>query len=619
MIRRTFLLVSLFACAFSAAGADQQWVEVTSPHFSVATDGGEKRAREVATKFEQMRAGFGAIFAKVSVNTAPLEIVAFRNSKELRQFSPLYGGKPIELSGFFLGNGGHGSPGASQDRQYIALDLSQDSSWGTVFHEYAHLLINSNFPPSPVWFDEGFAEYCSTLKIDKKEVVLGLVKQENVEILRQGQWLRLVDLLSVAHDSQVYNRSNQRSTFYAQSWLTVHFIWSKGLMKQTSAYIRMTQDQHVPVPEAIRRSFGMEPEALQKAVEDYFRRGETTSLHAPAPAGADAIQFASRPLNDIDVKSVMADLDYHSRDYRVRGITELQQVLALQPENVTANRDLGYEAMQTRDWDKAGEYFKHAVAQDVKDPQVHYFLAMMMSRKGMSSRNSENSEAIQKELRAAIALEPNYAEAYNLLGMTLSFAGEKQEAIDSLNKAIALSPRNPWYAGNLASAYLQAQDFEHAIPLLQELQKSSEPGIASMAARQLQQVEAYQSAINRHGPQSGNVETSVQPIELRKVPEEPPDSVASAPNAPEKPATGSSEPVLFMKGVLVSVDCSGAPAATLTISSAGKKWKMLAPQSKKLVLMGAEEFSCSWTNRKVSVNYRKSGIDQGTLVSLELE
>ena len=612
-------LAALFLCSCSAARADQQWVEVTSPHFSVATDGGEKRAREVATKFEQMRAGFGAIFAKVSVNTAPLEIVAFRNSKELRQFSPLYGGKPVELSGFFLGNGGHGSPGANQDRQYIALDLSQDSSWGTVFHEYAHLLINSNFPPAPVWFDEGFAEYCSTLRVDKKEVVLGTVKQENVEVLRQSNWLRLVDLFSVNHNSQVYNRSDQRSTFYAQSWLTVHFIWSKGLMKQTSAYVRMTQDQHVPVPEAIRRSFGMEPEALQKAVEDYFRRGETTSLHAPAPTGADAIQFASRPLNDIDVKSVMADLDYHSRDYRARGITELQQILALQPENVTANRDLGYEAMQTRDWDKAGEYFKRAAAQDVRDPQVHYLLAMMMSRKGMSSRNSENSEAIRKELKAAIALEPNYAEAYNLLGMTLSFAGEKQEAIDALNKAIALSPRNQSYAGNLASAYLQAQDFEHAIPLLQELQKSSDPGIASRATQELHQVEAYQTAVNRRGQQSGNTATAVQSVELRKAPEESADTTDSAPDPPEKRPVVSSEPVLFMKGVLVSVDCSGAPSATLTISSAGKKWKMLAPQAKKLVLMGAEEFSCSWTNRKVSVNYRKSGVDQGTLVSLELE
>src|SRR5580765_4763819 len=288
MIRRSFLLISLLACTFSAARADQQWVEVTSPHFSVATDGGEKRAREVATKFEQMRSGFGAIFAKVSVNTAPLEIVAFRNSKELRQFSPLYGGKPVELAGFFLGTGGHGSPGASQDRQYIALDLSQDSSWGTVFHEYSHLLINSNFPPSPVWFDEGFAEYCSSLKMDKKQIAIGLIKPELPAVLSQNRWLKLVDLFSVSHDSQIYNRDDRRSVFYAQSWLTVHFFMTKNMMKQVSAYVQMTQTDHVAVPEAIRRSFGMEPDALETTIESYFRGG-ASYFYVPTPPGSDVV------------------------------------------------------------------------------------------------------------------------------------------------------------------------------------------------------------------------------------------------------------------------------------------------------------------------------------------
>ena len=51
----------------------------------------------------------------------------------------------------------------------------------------------------------------------------------------------------------------------------------------------------------------------------------------------------------------------------------------------------------------------------------------------------------------------------------------------------------------------------------------------------------------------------------------------------------------------------------------GKKWKLLAPQAKKLIVIGADGLSCSWTNRKVSVNYRRSGEDQGSLVSLELE
>ncbi len=373
------------------------------------------------------------------------------------------------------------------------------------------------------------------------------------------------------------------------------------------------------VPEAIRRSFGMEPEALEKMIENYFRGG---AMHftAPTPPGLPAVQFNSRPLNELEIKSVMADLDYHSRDYRSRGISEFQEILAKQPENVVANRGLGYEAMQKNDWDKAGDHFRRAAAQDVKDPQVHYLLALMMSRKGMSSGNRENLDAIRKELTAAISLEPNYPDAYSLLGMTLSVAGEKQEAIDALQKAIALSPRNPWYMGNLASAYLQAQDFDHAIPLLQELQTSTEPGIASMAAQQLQQVEAYRSAVSGRSPQSGRMERAVQTIELNDVPGEPGNPTGSTQNAPEKRmVSGSNEPVLFMKGVLVSVDCSAAPAATLTISSGGKKWKMLAPQSKKLILIGADDFSCSWTNRKVSVNYRKSEGDQGNLVSLEFE
>ena len=63
-----------------------------------------------------------------------------------------------------------------------------------------------------------------------------------------------------------------------------------------------------------------------------------------------------------------------------------------------ANRGLGYEAMQKNDWDKAGEHFRRAAAQDVKDPQVHYLLALMMSRKGMSSGNKEESQRHQKRV-----------------------------------------------------------------------------------------------------------------------------------------------------------------------------------------------------------------------------
>ena len=610
MVKRNFLALALLCAGFSAARADQQWVEVNSPHFSVATDGGEKRAREVALRFEQMRMAFGLLFQKISVNTAPLQIIAFRNGKELRQISPLYNGKPIELAGLFLGGGGSSRPGSIPERQYIALDLTAEDNWGVVFHEYAHLLINSNFPPSPVWFDEGFAEYCSSLKVDKKEVSIGLVRPDLPQTLGQNRWLKLVDLFSVKHDSKIYNRDDRRSVFYAQSWITIHYFMSKQMMKQVAVFVALAEDQHVAISEAIRRGFGMEPEALEKAIENYFHNSGVTYFRAPAPPGADAVSFTSRALNDVDVKTVLADLDFHTRDYRQRGIAAFQEVLAKQPENVVANRGLGYDALQRNDWDKAGEYFRRAAAQDVKDPQVHYLLAMMLTRNGMSTDDEKDLETIKKELNAAITLDPGYADAYNLLGITLTQAGDEKEAIAALTKAVQLSPRNPWYSGNLVNAYMRAQDLEHAIPLLREMQKSSEPQIAARAEQQLQQLEAYQA--RQRAGSATRVEASAGTVKIVEEEEEAPRPLEPQP-APQQPQ------VSFMHGTLVSVDCSKPPAATFIVSSSGKQWKLLAPQQKKVVLMGAEEISCSWTNRKVAVNYRRTGNDTGSIVSLELE
>src|SRR5882724_5988681 len=99
-MRLRFVAVLLL---FPALGfAAEQWTEIKSPHFTVVTDAGEKRGREVALRFEQMRAVFGQLLVKAKVSLPiPMEVIAFRNSKELRQFAPLWHGKPIQLAGLF--------------------------------------------------------------------------------------------------------------------------------------------------------------------------------------------------------------------------------------------------------------------------------------------------------------------------------------------------------------------------------------------------------------------------------------------------------------------------------------------------------------------------------------
>jgi hypothetical protein len=66
------------------------------------------------------------------------------------------------------------------------------------------------------------------------------------------------------------------------------------------------------------------------------------------------------------------------------------------------------------------------------------------------------------------------------------------------------------------------------------------------------------------------------------------------------------------------VDWSPAPAAVLTVTAEGVVLKLRAVDYKSLLLIGADDFSCEWTNRQVTVNYKPGGLTDGDVVSLEL-
>ena len=157
---RSVVLAFLLFCTLSAHAAEAPWIRVSSSHFSVLTDAGEKRGREVILRFEQMRGVFAQLLMKTRVRMPePLEIIAVKNDKEYVQLAPFARSQPISAPGFFL---------AGDDRNYIVLDLFADDSWRAISHQFAHMLLNYNYPPTPGWFDEGFAEYFSSLRLENK-------------------------------------------------------------------------------------------------------------------------------------------------------------------------------------------------------------------------------------------------------------------------------------------------------------------------------------------------------------------------------------------------------------------------------------------------------------------
>lgn len=601
-------LLPLFLLIFfaSPAFAQKQWVEVSSPHFNVLTDTGDKQGREIALRFERMRAVFGSLFHKSKVSIpVPLQIIAFRNQGEFRKYAPLWKGKPVELTGYFQG---------ADDRDFIALDMSSNDPYAVVFHEYAHLLLHANFPRMPVWFDEGFAEYFSSLRINGKTVEYGNIPENLPYILQNNRWMPIVALLSTEHDSATYNERDKNTLLYAQSWITVHYIMSEQKLPEAAKYLQLTQIEHKPVAESIKQAFGMEPSALEKAVHDYFA-GSGKYFRADAPV-FEAGPFESKKVDDLTIQAVLADLHAHSKDYPQQAVQEFQAVLQKDPVNEIATRGLGYLYLRQGEFDKASALFTRASLADSKDARLHYLNALLINRVAIKEgKPPDRPQVMRDELEAAIALDPTFADAYNLLAFALSADGKYEPAVSAEKKAIELNASYEPYQINLAHLYLQWQKWDDAQAVLARLQQSSDPETRQMATSMIAALQSNREMATQMVRDRELKRDDITAPQWRKKN----DSGASTTAPADTEGKPDTRKVLYMYGRLQSVDCSADPVAILLVRSGQKVLKLRADNYKKLLVMGEDEFSCDWRDRKVLVNYKPGGKSDGDVVTLELQ
>jgi Flp pilus assembly protein TadD len=605
MPRRLLLTILCAAALLSHARAAEQWIEVRSPHFSVVTDAGERRGREVALRFEQMRAVFGTLILRSKVSLpVPLQIVAFKNSGGLRPYVPLWKGRPVELAGFY-------QPG--EDRSFIAVDLSANEGFRIVFHEYAHLLLDGNYPRTQPWFDEGFAEYYSTIEIRNKEVEIGR-PPSSAPLLVEGSLPPVATLFAVTHDSKIYNESGDRRTlFYAQSWLVVHYLFDTAKLKETAAYFDLVLNQHLPVAEAIPRAFGMDPKQFDRQLIDYAHSNRLVSHSFEAPAGIDDAGYAVTKLDPADAQAVLADLHLHSPDHAPQAMREFEQVLQLVPNHAAAHRGLGYAYLRQRQFEPAAEHLRRAAEVDPTDARVHYDLALLMQLTG----RVDDPWTMKKEAEKAIALAPEFADAYNLLAAANAAEGDLPAALQAMRNAIRLSPRSDLYLLNLAQYSLRAQKWDDAEAIFERVKTSPDPGLAALAAQNLERIPGMRAnppplVARRERPTDWSQYDDPQ---WRR--STPPPPAPAAPEAP--PAAPDKRPVKFLKGTLLEVECAQPAVALLTVLSGKKTWKLRVADTRALVLVGARTFSCDWRGRQVAINYREGGQADGDLVSLELD
>ena len=120
------------------------------------------------------------------------------------------------------------------------------------------------------------------------------------------------------------------------------------------------------------------------------------------------------------------------------------RALALDPGSDLAHNKLGTAFYEQGDLPRAIDSFRRSLAIRASE-RSHTFLGLALADCGRLP------EAIG-HYEAAIALDPDSAEAHNNLGIALARLGRLRESVPHFERACAIDPRDPLLRANLARA-----------------------------------------------------------------------------------------------------------------------------------------------------------------------
>jgi len=669
---RLATLVFIAVLPVSARADDQpHWLRISSDHFLVLTDAGQKKGHEIVGRFEQMRTLFGDLMGRQKLVMAkPMEIIAIGNPTTYAQLAPTASADPSVAQGFFLWG---------EDRDYIVLNASVPDCWRAVEHPLAHYFLNYNYPPTQPWFDEGFAEYFASLYFTPKKTELGsdpelVIPQGSAplvqiaagtnataglksltEILNNPVWLSLPDLLSMKNRVVNGQEGTHHTLFYAQSWILVHYLLAKDKFYEMGTYFALVQSQHLPVEPAIQQAFGMTPAQLDQAVKDYFhslkalaatleevKRGTPPPTpepvtESPLPFTVEEVGDSTRQVPIQEAQALVSEMQLRIPERRQQAVAQLEKLVEdPKTDTLVAHRALAFAHVQKNETNEAFQELNAALHFQPNEPWSRFDLALAAYHSGEKGARIQGLANTMESLHIVLTEYPDFAEAYNVLGWARLQGGGANAALEAMRFAVRLNPRDESYQLRYAEAYMAAKKWDEATSILERLKNSQDPQIAKIAKKNVNdlpfmkkfgippQDEAAKSetANTRNSADSVASKSAPNSAKAKKMPDTDDDSSDDSADNPKSPPVApqiDKRPIKFLKGKVMSVDCSDAPAAVLVVSEGKRTLKLRAANYNSVAVLGSAKFSCDWKGIAAGVNYRPGGKLDGDLVSVEVQ
>lgn len=594
IMRRALFLTLAFFLTLSLTGWAQDWVSVHSHNLKLITNADTKSAQTALWRLEQVRTQFGLMLNRKKINrNRPFMIVGVRNEGELDSYA---GGKPTLPGGFAV---------ATPDRDYLFLDLSE-YDWSGIYRAYTLLLLDANYPRTQPWFDEGLAQTLAGLNATEKTAALA-APPEVASTLQVGSVLPVAQLISP--DVQ------QSPQFRATAWLLFRWLQESNQLEAAAQYFQQVMVQHVAPEQAFAQTFSVTPSDLDAALQK-FRATALQPKHIDVPTALDKATFASNKLSDVDVQALKAEFRLEYPDRRGAALAELKQLLDTNHDNAEVNRGLGIGYLREGDLKTAADFIRRAIEIEDDSALMHYLLAIYYNQ-GSNGPVQVDSAAptILLQAEKAVAIDEEFADAYALMAQAQVSMQSPAKAVQSMKRAIALSPRDQNLLLEFADVEIANSQFADARGLLNFLKGSDNQQVAQRATALLANADKERKTESHWASEGYTDPTSPQwkPPANRETKLANSDDTAE--NTSGKPDVRK---IQYVKGTLLNVQCS-ENSATLRVSSGKKTWTFTVPDRSRAVLIGADNFECGWHDVPVSINFRASGSATGDIVSLEVD
>ncbi|HET7114718.1 MAG TPA: DUF1570 domain-containing protein, partial [Pyrinomonadaceae bacterium] len=256
-----------FSSAFPLQTRDS-WRSVRTNNLLVIGNADPEKLRQVAAWLEFFHSAFARLVSRNVLDASvPTTVILFRDEASFTPFKPLYQGRPANVAGFF-------QPGEDVNYIAISLDPSERDPFSTAFHEYVHLHLRDNVPGTPLWLNEGLAEFYGSIQFSGGEATLGAPLSHYIRLLRDQELLPLSTLFSIGTNSPHYNEQEKSGIFYGQSWALVHYLMLGGSGARQDQFKRFLQQvsRGEPAAKALEDSFGTSLAVVENELKAYVRR-----------------------------------------------------------------------------------------------------------------------------------------------------------------------------------------------------------------------------------------------------------------------------------------------------------------------------------------------------------